>query len=181
MHVTTYIFVVFRVQPDGTHLRDYGRLRKDGEMKMRRHTEKRDRNLWVMGETYNYKDALVLSQFYLDENNSALPKDKEKMSFALVDKKTKEPCIFTSKTQEIGNTWPIRSGLFSDSTPDLISLTNNNNFNNNNESWGHFDEPVRPFPGTNSTTNSANNNNNSDNAKSTDKEPCPALNDYDWW
>jgi len=39
-------------QPDGAHLQDYGRLLKDGDLRVRKATEKKDRNLYASLSLY---------------------------------------------------------------------------------------------------------------------------------
>lgn len=62
--------------PENTQLKDYGRLLKDGELKMRSHDDSRLKNRYlfvfdkvmlmcksIKGEQYSFKEALILADY----------------------------------------------------------------------------------------------------------------------
>ncbi|XP_021378611.1 protein vav-like isoform X2 [Mizuhopecten yessoensis] len=129
--------------PAQTSLKDYGRLQKDGELRVRAHTENKtktryiflfdkvmlmckskmvDKFLW--GETYNYKEAIILATFKVDD--SQLPKETPVKrgdkwnTFSLVQKDNRTVYTFGAKTEDMRSRWieAIKLALENTQPPD---------------------------------------------------------------
>ncbi|XP_033731899.1 protein vav-like isoform X2 [Pecten maximus] len=130
--------------PANTSLKDYGRLQKDGELKVRNHQDNKmktryiflfdkvmlmckskmvDKFLW--GETYNYKEAIILATFKVDD--SLLTKetqlkrgDKWNCPFIMVKKENKSAYTFYAKTEDMRLKWidAIKLALENTQPPD---------------------------------------------------------------
>ncbi|XP_054159008.1 protein vav-like [Oppia nitens] len=111
--------------PDNTQLKDYGRLIKDGELKIRSHEESRLKNRYVFifdkvmlmcksirGEQYSYKEALILADYQVitvEEHSmgSTISKLTKQWSFgwSLVHRQNKSTYTFYSKSDDIRRKW----------------------------------------------------------------------------
>ncbi|XP_046365888.1 guanine nucleotide exchange factor VAV2-like isoform X3 [Haliotis rufescens] len=112
-------------EPANTSLKDYGRFQKDGELKVLSHMDSRVRNrgaaekrhiflfdkVMLMckarGETYSFKDAIVLGEYKVDD--SSVPNDKRtdkwNCPFIMVQKSQKMAFTFFAKTEDARQKW----------------------------------------------------------------------------
>ncbi|WAR31167.1 VAV-like protein [Mya arenaria] len=91
--------------PANTSLRDYGKLQKDGELKVRSHIDNRVRQRYIFlfdkvmlmaktrGDTYSFKEAIVLSEY------------KWNCTFQMVKQDNSMTYTLLSKTEEIKQKW----------------------------------------------------------------------------
>lgn len=110
--------------PENTDLKDYGRLLKDGELKLKSQddTKQKSRYIFVFdkvmlmcksirGEHYSYKEALILADYKVEDlvtTNSAsklIHKDKFGHSWQLVHRQETISYTFFAKTEEIKQKW----------------------------------------------------------------------------
>ncbi|XP_076353877.1 protein vav-like isoform X4 [Tachypleus tridentatus] len=106
--------------PENTELRDYGRLLKDGELKVRSHDDNRLKNRYIFvfdkvmlmckstrGEQYSYKEALILSDYKVEDVSITRSGNKDKWSnyWYLVHRQNKTAYTMYSKTQEMKKKW----------------------------------------------------------------------------
>ncbi|KAL8568201.1 hypothetical protein ACOMHN_027724 [Nucella lapillus] len=105
--------------PANTSLKDYGRFQKDGELKVLSHMDSRVRNRHIFlfdkvmlmckarGETYSFKDAIVLGEYKTDD--TALPNDKkgEKWNYPFIMVRMDKRMAFTffAKTEDQRQKW----------------------------------------------------------------------------
>ncbi|XP_022235087.1 guanine nucleotide exchange factor VAV2-like [Limulus polyphemus] len=128
--------------PENTELRDYGRLLKDGELKVRSHDDNRLKNRYVFlfnnlsveemllcllqGEQYSYKEALVLRDYKVEDVTMTRCGSKDKWSYYwyLVHRQNKTAYTMYSKTEEMKRKWisAIEKALDNDS-PAATRLT----------------------------------------------------------
>ncbi|XP_021378636.1 guanine nucleotide exchange factor VAV2-like isoform X5 [Mizuhopecten yessoensis] len=122
--------------PAQTSLKDYGRLQKDGELRVRAHTENKTKTRYIFlfdkvmlmckskGETYNYKEAIILATFKVDD--SQLPKETPVKrgdkwnTFSLVQKDNRTVYTFGAKTEDMRSRWieAIKLALENTQPPD---------------------------------------------------------------
>ncbi|XP_060065686.1 guanine nucleotide exchange factor VAV2-like isoform X4 [Ylistrum balloti] len=130
--------------PPNTSLKDYGRLQKDGELKVRNHQDNKMKTRYIFlfdkvmlmckskmmdkflsGETYNYKEAIILATFKVDD--SLLTKetqlkrgDKWNCPFIMVKKENKSAYTFYAKTEDMRLKWidAIKLALENTQPPD---------------------------------------------------------------
>ncbi|KAK7505039.1 hypothetical protein BaRGS_00003609, partial [Batillaria attramentaria] len=116
--------------PANTSLKDYGRFQKDGELKVLSHMDSRVRNRHIFlfdkvmlmckarGETYSFKDAIVLGEYKTDD--SAGPNDKkgEKWNYPFIMVKHDKRMAFTffAKTEDQRQKWIEAIALALDNT-----------------------------------------------------------------
>ncbi|KAK3592790.1 hypothetical protein CHS0354_009234 [Potamilus streckersoni] len=107
--------------PPNTFLKDYGRLQKDGELKIRNHLDSRVRPRYLFlfdkvllmgksrGETYSFKEAIVLAEYKVDDSSTSKDRerkpDKWNCSFQLVKRDNKMAYTFFAKTEEMKRKW----------------------------------------------------------------------------
>ncbi|XP_013411701.1 proto-oncogene vav isoform X2 [Lingula anatina] len=112
--------------PEKTSLKDYGRLLKDGELKIKSHEDNRLKTRYIFlfdkvmlmcksrtmekflwGETYSYKNALVLAQHRVEEGVPAGRPRSEKWGhvFLLSENKNSVAYNFYAKTEEMKMKW----------------------------------------------------------------------------
>ncbi|XP_064616127.1 guanine nucleotide exchange factor VAV2-like isoform X2 [Liolophura sinensis] len=108
--------------PPNTFLKDYGRLQKDGELRVRSHPDNRLKSRYIFlfdkvmlmcksrGETYSYKDALVLGEYMVEESAPTRDQpprrnDKYVYSFMIVKKNRQMAYTFFAKTDEVRKKW----------------------------------------------------------------------------
>ncbi|CAG2110284.1 unnamed protein product [Medioppia subpectinata] len=108
--------------PENTELKDYGRLLKDGELKIRSHEENRLKNRYIFvfdkvmlmcksirGEQYSYKEALILADYQIEEQSisSTISKLTKQWTngWNLVHRQHKKTYVFYAKTDDIKNKW----------------------------------------------------------------------------
>ncbi|KAJ8300453.1 hypothetical protein KUTeg_021972 [Tegillarca granosa] len=107
--------------PPNTSLKDYGRLQKDGELKVKNHTDNRLRSRYIFlfdkvmlmckskGETYNFKEAIILSEYKVHDG-AALKElqkkvDKWNCAFIMAKKNDKNAYTFYAKTDDMRSKW----------------------------------------------------------------------------
>ncbi|CAH1785616.1 unnamed protein product, partial [Owenia fusiformis] len=140
--------------PVNTSLKDYGRLLKDGELRVKSHEDTRtrpsnrciflfdkvmlmcksrmvDKLLW--GEQYSYKNALILSQYRVEENSVITHKAKDpkwSYQFMLVEKQNKSVFNFFAKTEDQKRKWIDAIQMAQDNTspPGASQLGTDNEF-----------------------------------------------------
>ncbi|KAL4219511.1 Guanine nucleotide exchange factor vav2 [Mactra antiquata] len=114
--------------PSNMSLRDYGRLQKDGELKVRSHVDNKVRQRYIFlfdkvmlmgkarivdkflwGETYSFKEAIVLHDYKVDNSSSARDggrrPDKWNCSFQMVKTDKSMAYTFFAKTEDIKTKW----------------------------------------------------------------------------
>ncbi|RWS13194.1 protein vav-like protein [Dinothrombium tinctorium] len=108
--------------PENMELKDYGRLLKDGELKIRSQDNKlKNRYIFIFdkvmlmcksirGEQYSFKEALALTDFKVENNpiignSSKYIKDKWSHYWYLVHKHEKISYTFCAKTEDIKRKW----------------------------------------------------------------------------
>lgn len=112
--------------PENTHLKDYGRLLKDGEVKIKFHEDNRIKSRYVFvfdrvvlmcksikGEQYSYKEALILADFEVEDNPTLTPSNtvvkhlsqKWSHSWFLVHIQERYLYTFYVKSEEIKIKW----------------------------------------------------------------------------
>ena len=109
--------------PENTELKDYGRLLKDGELKIRSHDETRLKNRYVFvfdkvmlmcksirGEQYSYKEALILADYQVIEDQSiasTISKLTKQWSngWNLVHRQNKTTYTFFTKSEDMKKKW----------------------------------------------------------------------------
>ncbi|XP_055898519.1 guanine nucleotide exchange factor VAV3-like isoform X3 [Biomphalaria glabrata] len=120
--------------PPNTTLKDYGRFQKDGELKVLSHSDTRQRNrldasghtekrhiflfdkVMLMckakGDTYSFKDAIVLGEFRIDDSPSIPEKKNEKnvqrpwsFPFIMVKQDKANAFTFFAKTADARDKW----------------------------------------------------------------------------
>ncbi|CAL1533587.1 unnamed protein product, partial [Lymnaea stagnalis] len=115
--------------PPNTSLKDYGRFQKDGELKVLSHENSRTRNrldaigrsekrhiflfdkVMLMckakGDTYSFKDAIVLGEYKIDESPNIPEKkpDKWNFPFIMVKQDRMNAYTFYAKTAEQRDKW----------------------------------------------------------------------------
>lgn len=109
--------------PENTELKDYGRLLKDGELKLKSQddTKQKSRYIFVFdkvmlmcksirGEQYSYKEALILADYKVEDAASTsasklIHKDKFSHSWCLVHRQEKITYTFFAKTEDIKKKW----------------------------------------------------------------------------
>lgn len=122
--------------PENTELKDYGRLVKEGELKMKSNDDEKlkSRYLFVFdkvmlmcksirAESYSYKEALILADYRVEDVPSAalsstsklMQKDKFNHSFLLVHRTAPEKSTYTfyAKSDDVKRKWieAIRKAL----------------------------------------------------------------------
>ncbi|XP_067941211.1 guanine nucleotide exchange factor VAV2-like isoform X2 [Watersipora subatra] len=102
--------------PSGTKLDDYGHLLKDGELKVKFHDDNRELKRYIFlfdkvilmckskGETYSYKNALVLHDYKLEDIPGG-PIKVWRHSFVLVKKENKTAITFFAKSEDMKRKW----------------------------------------------------------------------------
>ncbi|GFY35885.1 guanine nucleotide exchange factor VAV3 [Trichonephila clavipes] len=107
--------------PEDLELKDYGRLLKDGELKIRSHDDNRLKNRYVFifdkvmlmckstrGEQYSFKEALVLLDYKVEDvANSARVGSRDKWSYfwLLAHRQNKTALTMYAKTEEMKQKW----------------------------------------------------------------------------
>lgn len=110
--------------PEDLELKDYGRLLKDGELKIRSHDDNRLKNRYVFifekvmlmckttrGEQYSYKEALVLLDYKVEDapsiHNTLRTANRDKWSFCwlLAHRQNKTALTMYAKTEEVKRKW----------------------------------------------------------------------------
>lgn len=106
--------------PLNTELKDYGRLLKDGELKIRSHNDNRLKNRYIFvfdkvmlmckstrGEQYSYKEALVLNDYKIEDvtNTKSTSKDKWTHYWYLVHRQNKTAYTMYAKIEEMKHKW----------------------------------------------------------------------------
>ena len=107
--------------PENTVLYDYGRLLKDGEVKVRSHDDNKIKTRYVFlfdkvivmckaikGMQYSFKEANALGEFQVQDGsiiNSKFSKDAKSHIFYLVDCSKNQTYTFYAKTEELKNRW----------------------------------------------------------------------------
>lgn len=107
--------------PDDLELKDYGRLLKDGELKIRSHDDNRLRPRYVFifdkvmlmckttrGEQYSFKEALIMHDYKVEDiMTTPRPVSREKWSFSwlFVDRQNKTAWTMYAKTEEMKKKW----------------------------------------------------------------------------
>lgn len=113
--------------PDDLELKDYGRLLKDGELKVRSHDDNRLKNRYVFifdkvmlmckstrmvdklfgGEQYSFKEALVLHDYKVEDLNNSRTGNRDKWSYywLLAHRQNKTAITMYAKTEEIKRKW----------------------------------------------------------------------------
>ncbi|RWS24881.1 protein vav-like protein [Leptotrombidium deliense] len=108
--------------PENTELKDYGRLLKDGEVKIRSQDNKlKNRYIFIFdkvmlmcksirGEQYSFKEAIALADYKVEgnpvvTNSSKYIKDKWSHYWHLVHKHEKSSYIFCAKTDFMKRKW----------------------------------------------------------------------------
>ncbi|CAH1785618.1 unnamed protein product [Owenia fusiformis] len=133
--------------PVNTSLKDYGRLLKDGELRVKSHEDTRTRpsnrciflfdKVMLMcksrGEQYSYKNALILSQYRVEENSVITHKAKDpkwSYQFMLVEKQNKSVFNFFAKTEDQKRKWIDAIQMAQDNTspPGASQLGTDNEF-----------------------------------------------------
>ncbi|GFR78227.1 guanine nucleotide exchange factor VAV2 [Elysia marginata] len=109
----------YRNQPANTALKDYGRFQKDGELKVLSHMDSKQRNRHIFlfdkvmlmckakGETYSYKDAIILGDYRIDEGplNDVKKTDKWNFPFIMAKENREKAYTFYAKTADQRNKW----------------------------------------------------------------------------
>ncbi|KAF6034878.1 hypothetical protein EB796_006828 [Bugula neritina] len=134
--------------PQGTRLEDYGHLLKDGELKVRFHDDNRELRRYIFlfdkvmlmcksrimdfllwGETYSYKNALVLHNYKLEDVPGGPIKVLQwRHSFMLVEKENKTAITFFSKNEEIKKKWIDSINMAMDNYTPEFSKDNGHDF-----------------------------------------------------
>ncbi|XP_074653804.1 guanine nucleotide exchange factor VAV3-like isoform X2 [Tubulanus polymorphus] len=105
--------------PENTSLRDYGRLQKDGELRVKSHDDPRSRTRYIFlldrvmlmckskGEVYSYKNCLILANYKIDNAGNMLKTkgDKWNSPFLLVEKNNTTAITFYAKTDDMRDKW----------------------------------------------------------------------------
>lgn len=112
--------------PENTELKDYGRLLKDGELRMKSmdDTKLKTRYIFVFdkvmlmcksirNELYSYKEALILADYKVEDvpttmlssASKLMQKDKFNHAFQLVHRQDKSTYTFYAKSEEIKRKW----------------------------------------------------------------------------
>ena len=110
--------------PDNTELKDYGRLQKDGEVRMRSFEGNKQKTRYIFifdkvmllckqvrGEQYSYREALILADYRIVESSTQtttgfLHKDRSDNSWLLVHRsEPKTVYAFFVKTEELKKCW----------------------------------------------------------------------------
>ncbi|XP_052788141.1 proto-oncogene vav-like isoform X2 [Mya arenaria] len=114
--------------PANTSLRDYGKLQKDGELKVRSHIDNRVRQRYIFlfdkvmlmaktrivnkllwGDTYSFKEAIVLSEYKVDTSSAIRDgqrrPEKWNCTFQMVKQDNSMTYTLLSKTEEIKQKW----------------------------------------------------------------------------
>ncbi|RUS77444.1 hypothetical protein EGW08_014797, partial [Elysia chlorotica] len=105
--------------PTNTSLKDYGRFQKDGELKVLSHgdTKQRNRHIFLFdkvmlmckakGETYSYKDAIILGDYRIDESplNDVKKTDKWNFPFIMAKENREKAYTFYAKTADQRDKW----------------------------------------------------------------------------
>ncbi|KAG1675829.1 Protein vav [Nymphon striatum] len=107
-------------QSKNTELKDYGRLLKDGEMKIRSHDDNKLKNRYIFifdkvmlmckstrGEQYSYKEALILRDYKVEDVYSAKMSNRDKWShyWYLVHRQNKTAYTMYAKTEDMKHKW----------------------------------------------------------------------------
>jgi guanine nucleotide exchange factor VAV len=146
--------------PPNTSLKDYGRFQKDGELKVLSHLESRQRRLHIFlfdkvmlmckakivdkliwGDTYSYKDAIVLGEYKIDDSPVGADKKQEKSTqrgwnfpFLMVKQDKTNAYTFFAKTADARDKWKEAVGLALDNSNPAASAGRNFNLHT-------FDKP----------------------------------------
>uniref|UniRef100_T1IVA4 Protein vav n=1 Tax=Strigamia maritima TaxID=126957 RepID=T1IVA4_STRMM len=107
--------------PKDLELKDYGRLLKDGELKIRSHSENnklKNRYVFVFdkvmlmckstrGEQYSYKEALGLAEYVIEDIPLTKSHSRDKWNFTwfLVHREQKQAYTMYAKTEDIKTKW----------------------------------------------------------------------------
>ncbi|CAI9738616.1 protein vav isoform X7 [Octopus vulgaris] len=114
--------------PPNISLKDYGRLQKDGDLKVRCHSDNRARPRYIFlfdkvmlmcksrivdklfwGEAYSYKEAIALGEYRIDEQvpsrDQQRKPDKWNFSFTMVQKNQELAYTFFAKTDDMRSKW----------------------------------------------------------------------------
>ncbi|GFR22757.1 guanine nucleotide exchange factor VAV3 [Trichonephila clavata] len=107
--------------PEDLELKDYGRLLKDGELKIRSHDDNRLKNRYVFifdkvmlmckstrGEQYSFKEALVLLDYKVEDVASSVrvgSRDKWSYFWLLAHRQNKTALTMYAKTEEMKQKW----------------------------------------------------------------------------
>ncbi|KAK3088015.1 hypothetical protein FSP39_013478 [Pinctada imbricata] len=121
--------------PAKTSLKDYGRLQKDGELRVKNHSDNKMRIRYIFlfdkvmlmckarGETYSFKEAIILAMYKV--HDQATVKDAQKRgdkwssSFIMAKKDDRNAYTFYAKTEDMKNKWveAVRLALENTSPP----------------------------------------------------------------
>lgn len=109
--------------PDNMELKDYGRLLKDGELRMKSHEDNRIKSRYVFifdkimlmcksirGEQYSYKEGLILTNYQVEDipgtNTIAKLVNKQwSHGWLLIHRQTKTSFTFYAKTEDLRMKW----------------------------------------------------------------------------
>ncbi|KAG8191668.1 hypothetical protein JTE90_016456 [Oedothorax gibbosus] len=105
--------------PEDLELKDYGRLLKDGELKLRSHDDNRLKNRYVFifdkvmlmckstrGEQFSFKEALVLLDYKVEDvSNGVKGKDKWSHHWLLAHRQNTTALTMYAKTEEMKLKW----------------------------------------------------------------------------
>ncbi|XP_054717331.1 protein vav-like [Uloborus diversus] len=107
--------------PDDLELKDYGRLLKDGELKIRSHDDNRLKNRYVFlfekvmlmckstrGEQYSFKEALVMLDYKVEDMVNTIRvgnRDKWSYYWLLAHRQNKTALTMYAKTEELKKKW----------------------------------------------------------------------------
>ena len=129
--------------PANTELKDYGRLQKDGELRMKSPEGNKIKHRYVFifdkvmlmcksirGEQYSYKEALILADYSIEElashtSSSFLHKEKGNYGWLLIHRQEpKTMYTFYAKSEEVKCKWLEALHLALDNVcPESIALT----------------------------------------------------------
>ncbi|XP_056010758.1 proto-oncogene vav-like isoform X33 [Ostrea edulis] len=126
--------------PANTTLKDYGRLQKDGELKVKNHTDNKIRIRYIFlfdkvmlmckarGESYSFKEAIILAVYKVHDQQPANREtqrrgEKWNSSFIMAKKDGSNAFSFFAKTEDMKAKWidAIRLALENASPPQGIN------------------------------------------------------------
>ncbi|XP_061164201.1 guanine nucleotide exchange factor VAV2-like isoform X3 [Saccostrea echinata] len=126
--------------PANTTLKDYGRLQKDGELKVKNHTDNKVRIRYIFlfdkvmlmckarGESYSFKEAIILAVYKVHDQQPANREtqrrgDKWTSSFIMAKKDGSNAFTFYAKTEDMRAKWidAIKLALENASPPQGIN------------------------------------------------------------
>lgn len=126
--------------PANTTLKDYGRLQKDGELKVKNHTDNKIRIRYIFlfdkvmlmckakGESYSFKEAIILAVYKVQDQQPANREtqrrgDKWNSSFVMGKKDGSNAFSFFAKTEDMKAKWidAIKLALENASPPQGIN------------------------------------------------------------